>query len=153
MGDTGSRDVEETSLSSDRIACGTDDVATTPVPSDTDMVRACALVDLADDPAKRFDLVDAAGEAHRIAVIRIEESIYVIGDRCTHADISLAAGGVDADECSIECPRHGSRFLLETGVPTALPAITPVPVYATEVIDGEVFVSLPVQAAEVDPLV
>ncbi len=121
--------------------CGVDDSRQ----SSENMVRACALADLADDPAQRFDLVDAAGEPHRIAVIRIEESVYVIGDKCTHADVSLAAGDIDPDECSIECPRHGSTFLLETGVPTSMPAVKPVPVYTAEVIDGDVMVHLPVE--------
>jgi 3-phenylpropionate/trans-cinnamate dioxygenase ferredoxin subunit len=45
--------------------------------------------------------------------------------------VSLAEGLVDADECALECWRHGSLFSLETGEALTLPAIRPVPVYET----------------------
>ena len=49
----------------------------------------------------------------------------------------LAGGGeVWADECQIECPRHGSTFDLRTGEPCSLPATQPVAVYDVEV-DGD----------------
>jgi len=34
-----------------------------------------------------------------------------------------------ADECEIECPKHGSTFSLTSGEPQALPATRPVPTY------------------------
>ena len=50
---------------------------------------------------------------HRIAVFRIGEDVYAIGDRCSHAEASLAEGEVfDTD---VECPRHGSEFDLDDG--------------------------------------
>ena len=48
-----------------------------------------------------------------------------------------------ADECQIECPRHGSTFDLRTGEPCSLPATRPVRVYEVEVVDGTVSVVLP----------
>ncbi|GBE25648.1 MAG TPA: non-heme iron oxygenase ferredoxin subunit [Actinobacteria bacterium] len=73
---------------------------------------------------------------HRVAVFRIEDTFYAIGDRCSHAEASLAEGEVfDGD---VECPRHGSEFSLETGKPGALPATQPVPVYEINVVDGDV---------------
>ena len=74
--------------------------------------------------AKRFDF-----DAHRIAVVRIGEDFYAVGDRCSHADYSLSEGDVWEDEREIECPKHGSTFSLETGKPQTLPATKPVPVY------------------------
>ena len=41
-----------------------------------------------------------------------------------------------ADECQIECPRHGSTFDLRTGEPCSLPATQPVAVYDV-VVDGD----------------
>lgn len=79
----------------------------------------------ADLPEGRGIRVDY-GE-HRVAVFRIGESLYAIGDRCSHAEASLAEGelfGLD-----VECPRHGSEFNLETGQPDSFPATKPVPVY------------------------
>ena len=95
------------------------------------------LTALADGEAQRFDVA-----GHRLAVVRLGESVYVIGDRCTHQDISLAEGEVDAETCHIECWKHGSSFSLETGEPDVFPATRPVPVYRAWVDSGEVFVEI-----------
>ncbi len=87
-------------------------------------VRLCAADDLAPGEARRFDVGD-----HRIALVRIGEDFYAIGDRCSHADFSLAEGEVLVEDCEIECWKHGSTFSLKTGEPQSLPATKPVPVY------------------------
>ena len=56
---------------------------------------------------------------HRIAMFRIEESVYAVGDRCSHAEASLAEGEVFDTE--VECPRHGASFELTTGKALTLP--------------------------------
>ena len=93
---------------------------------------------LAELPEGAGVRVEAFG--HRIAVFRIGDDVYAIGDRCSHAEASLAEGEVfDMD---VECPRHGSAFNLETGEPDSFPATRPVPVYGVDVADGEVFVTV-----------
>jgi 3-phenylpropionate/trans-cinnamate dioxygenase ferredoxin component len=77
---------------------------------------------------------------HRIAMFRIGEDVYAIGDVCSHAEASLAEGEVF--DGSVECPRHGSEFDLKTGVPSSLPATAPVPTYDVSVEDGTVYLSL-----------
>ena len=77
---------------------------------------------------------------HRIAMFRIEDEVYAIGDRCSHAEASLAEGEVW--DLSVECPRHGSEFDLRTGEPGALPATAPVPVYPVTIEDGTVYLEL-----------
>jgi 3-phenylpropionate/trans-cinnamate dioxygenase ferredoxin subunit len=77
---------------------------------------------------------------HRIAMFRIDDTVYAIGDRCSHAEASLSEGEVFDGE--VECPRHGSAFDLATGYPQTLPATRPVPVYAVEVVDGDVYVTI-----------
>ena len=104
--------------------------------------RICALDDLVDGEGRRFDV-----EGHRLAVVRIDDAVYVIGDRCTHQDFSLSEGEVDADTCHLECWKHGSSFSLVTGAPDALPATRPVPVYAARVEDGRVLVELDPEGA------
>jgi 3-phenylpropionate/trans-cinnamate dioxygenase ferredoxin subunit len=42
----------------------------------------------------------------------------------------------------VECPQHGSRFNLQTGAVTGLPAVIPTKVYPVTVEDGEVFVDV-----------
>ena len=93
------------------------------------------LADLPNHSGHRID----HGEV-RIAVFRFDDDVYAIGDRCSHAEASLAEGEVfDLD---VECPRHGSEFSLETGEPGTLPATGPVPVYEVEIDNGEVFVTV-----------
>lgn len=76
----------------------------------------------------------------RVALFRIEDTVYAIGDRCSHAEASLAEGEVfDTD---VECPRHGSEFSLETGKPGSLPATKPVPTYEVRIVDGVVELSM-----------
>ena len=77
-----------------------------------------------------------------VAVVRIGDDLYAIGDTCSHADYSLSEGEVYADEREVECWKHGSTFSLETGEPQSLPATQPVPVYDVHVSDdGEVVVT------------
>ena len=98
-------------------------------------IAVCAVDDVAPGSSKRFDL-----GKHRVCVVRIGDDFYAIGDRCTHADISLAEGDVLADDLEIECWKHGSTFSLVTGQPQSLPATKAVPVYGVSVRDGNVFV-------------
>ena len=75
----------------------------------------------------------------RIALFKVDDEIYAIGDRCSHAEASLAEGEVF--DLAVECPRHGSEFDLRTGEPGSFPATRPVPVYVVGVADGDVFLS------------
>lgn len=100
---------------------------------------------LAELPDGRGVRVEAVG--HRIALFRIDESVYAIGDRCSHAEASLAEG--ELFDLDVECPRHGSEFSITTGEPGSLPATRPVPVYPVSIEDGEVFLELdPVEEEE-----
>lgn len=94
-------------------------------------VHLCTRADLASGEARRFDVAGT-----RIALVRIEDEFFAIGDRCSHEDVSLADGDVWSPECEIECVKHGSTFDLRTGEPCSLPATKPVPVYPV-VIEGD----------------
>lgn len=76
----------------------------------------------------------------RIALFRIEDVVYAIGDRCSHAEASLAEGEVF--DLEVECPRHGSEFDLTTGEPGSLPATKPVPRFDVRVDEGIVYLSV-----------
>ena len=73
----------------------------------------------------------------RIAMFRVGDEVYAIGDRCSHAEASLAEGDVYGTD--VECPRHGSEFDLKTGEPMQLPATKPVPTYEVSIEDGTVY--------------
>ena len=94
-------------------------------------IVACKVGDVAPNSAIRVDK-----DGHRLAVVRIGDDWYAIGDRCSHAEASIAEGEVWPDECEIECPKHGSAFSLKTGEPLSLPATQAVPTYTVRV-DGD----------------
>jgi 3-phenylpropionate/trans-cinnamate dioxygenase ferredoxin subunit len=76
-----------------------------------------------------------------ILVANCDGAFHAIEDRCTHDDGPLAEGRMV--ECQVECPRHGARFDLESGRPTALPAVRPVAVFPCRVNEaGEIEVDL-----------
>ena len=99
--------------------------------------RLCAVDDLENGEVRRFDV---AGQP--IAVVRLGDQFYAIGDTCSHANVSLSEGEVHADTCELECWKHGSTFSLVTGAPSTLPATRPVPTYATVVRDGDLFLAM-----------
>jgi 3-phenylpropionate/trans-cinnamate dioxygenase ferredoxin component len=101
------------------------------------VVELCRLDELPDGGARRFEV-----DGHAIAVVRIGEDVYAIGDQCSHQDISLSEGEVDPDDRTLECWKHGSTFDLRTGKPETLPATRPVPTYEVAVRDGTVFVEV-----------
>ncbi|MHB1445710.1 MAG: non-heme iron oxygenase ferredoxin subunit [Acidimicrobiales bacterium] len=99
------------------------------------LLRLCSVDDVEPGSARRFDL-----EGHRIALIRIGDDFYALGDRCSHANVSLAEGEVYPEELEIECWKHGSTFSLVTGKPESLPATKPVPVYDVSIQGTDVMV-------------
>ena len=98
-------------------------------------VRACALADL---PAEGVIAVEVDDEP--VAVVRSNGDVFAISDICSHADVPLSDGDVEA--CEIECWLHGSRFDLRTGKPTGPPASSAVPVFAVQVVDADVMVDV-----------
>src|SRR5271170_1576989 len=107
-------------------------------PPVSETVALCAPDDLASGEARRFDVA-----GRRIALVRIADDFHAVDDECSHEDYSLSEGEVWAEECEIECPRHGSTFDLRTGAACSLPATQPVAVYSVEVADDVVSVVLP----------
>jgi nitrite reductase/ring-hydroxylating ferredoxin subunit len=101
--------------------------------------RVCALGELVDDVPLA---VKVDGEP--VAVVRVEDRVLAIHDVCSHAEVALSDGEVY--DTTVECWLHGSRFDLETGEPTGLPATEPVPVYPVRVEgdgpDADVLVSV-----------
>jgi 3-phenylpropionate/trans-cinnamate dioxygenase ferredoxin component len=102
------------------------------------LVTVCRTDDVPEGEARRFEV-----QCHEIAVVNLgEEGFRALGDVCSHAQAYLHEGEVDPDMETIECPRHGSVFDLETGKPRSLPATLPVPAYAVKVEDDEVKVEI-----------
>jgi 3-phenylpropionate/trans-cinnamate dioxygenase ferredoxin subunit len=93
----------------------------------------CSVADVPTDEA-----LGVTVGALEVAVAREGDEIFALQDLCSHAAVALSEGEVS--DCSVECWLHGSRFDLRTGAPTGLPATEPVPVYAVEVRDGDVYI-------------
>jgi 3-phenylpropionate/trans-cinnamate dioxygenase ferredoxin subunit len=100
--------------------------------------RLCAADELASGEARRF-VVDG----HPIAVVRIDDDYYAIGDVCTHQNISLSEGEVHTDTAELECWKHGSAFSLATGQPSSLPATRPVPTFEVRRDGDDLWVVVP----------
>ncbi len=95
------------------------------------MIEVCSLEEL---PPGKVRLVRV--EDLEIGVINCRGTIYAIEDRCSHDNGPLAEGELDQESCTIECPRHGSRFDLRTGKPKTLPAYLPVDTFPVIIEDN-----------------
>ncbi len=102
------------------------------------LVRVCGVRDVPEGEVRRFEL------DHRpFAVVNLgEEGFRVVDAICSHAHYFLDEGEVDPDLETIECPKHGSTFDLNTGRPRSLPAIQPVEVFAVKVENDDVMIEV-----------
>jgi 3-phenylpropionate/trans-cinnamate dioxygenase ferredoxin subunit len=82
-----------------------------------------------------------AGEIS-VGVYNCDGSFYALEDRCSHDDGPLVEGDWEPDECVVVCPRHGSRFDIETGRALTLPAYLPVETFPVRVEEGLVKVTV-----------
>jgi 3-phenylpropionate/trans-cinnamate dioxygenase ferredoxin component len=92
-------------------------------------------------PAGTMRLVPA-GEI-TVGVYNCDGSLYAIEDRCSHDDGPLCEGDWEPEPCVVVCPRHGSRFDLQTGIPMSLPAFEAVPTFPVSRRDGMIVVDVP----------
>lgn len=96
------------------------------------------------------DEVPAAGEARRFAVDDRLVALVNLGDEglraidaiCSHAQYYLDEGEVDPDFGTVECPKHGSTFDLNSGKPRSLPATEPVEVFPVTTDDDDVYIEV-----------
>lgn len=75
-----------------------------------------------------------------VALVRLDEGYFVIDDTCTHGAASMSEG--DIVGCEIECPFHGGRFDIRTGVPTASPCVKALMIYPIKIEGDEVYAAL-----------
>ncbi len=73
-------------------------------------------------------------DERRVALCKRGSEILAFDDVCTHDDGPLAEGVLEGDV--IECPRHGAKFNIRTGVVLSMPAPVPINTYAVK-IDGD----------------
>lgn len=95
-------------------------------------IPLCATADVEPDLPRRVEVADFPP----LAVFQLADGYFVTSDTCTHGEASLAEGFVDGDE--IECPWHSGKFCIRDGRATAFPAIEPIKVYRTQIVDGQI---------------
>src|SRR3954452_10032343 len=69
-------------------------------------------------------------------VYNLDGELYAIEDRCSHDDGPLCEGPVDLTDCTVICPRHGSKFEIKTGRVLNPPAYAPVQTFPVRVDEG-----------------
>ena len=77
-----------------------------------------------------------------VCLVRLGDAVKAVHDVCSHQRWSLSDGEVSGG--GVECSLHGSTFDLATGPPSSLPATTPVPTFATRIVDRSVEVDVSV---------
>jgi 3-phenylpropionate/trans-cinnamate dioxygenase ferredoxin component len=102
-----------------------------------DLIKLATVHDIPANTVRAFEY-----DGHRIALYHVDDTFYATTDICSHAYAELSEGYLDCDDCTIECPLHGSRFDIRTGAVLSLPAYEPIETYAVRVEGEDVLVEL-----------
>ena len=95
-------------------------------------VRVCETRDVPPGEARRYRL-----DGREVAVVNLgDDGFRALDAVCSHAHYHLDEGEVDVEMQTIECPKHGSTFDLNSGKPRTLPATQPVDTFEVTV-DGD----------------
>ena len=97
----------------------------------SEIIDICAVSELPPGGMKLVEWEDL-----EIGVFNCNGEILAIEDRCSHDNGTLVEGTLDQDNCTVECPRHGSEFDLRTGKPITLPAYVPVDTFPV-IVEGD----------------
>jgi 3-phenylpropionate/trans-cinnamate dioxygenase ferredoxin component len=102
-------------------------------------VRLCSVADVpAEGEAVRFPV-----DGRLVALVNLgDEGLRAIDAICSHAHYFLDEGEVDTDFETVECPKHGSTFDLNSGKPRSLPATEPVEVFPVSTQDDDIYIEV-----------
>jgi len=102
-------------------------------------VRVCATSDVPEPgEAKRFPV-----DGRLVAVVNLgDEGLRAIDAICSHAKYFLDEGEIDLDFETVECPKHGCTFDLNSGKPRSLPATEPVDVFPITTEDDDIYIEV-----------
>ena len=100
------------------------------------LVKVAATTDIPEGEARRFEV-----DGRLVAVANLGDAGFrAIDAICSHAHYYLDEGEVDVDFETIECPKHGSTFDLNTGQTRTLPATVPVRPYTVKVEGDDILI-------------
>ena len=101
-------------------------------------VRVCETKDVPAGEARRFHL-----DGREVALVNLGlKGFRALDAICSHAKYYLDEGEVDVEMETIECPKHGSTFDLNSGEPRTLPATQPVDNFEVTVDGDDVTIEL-----------
>ena len=102
-------------------------------------VKVCTVDAVPPGEARRFPV-----DGRLVAVVNLgEEGFRAVDAICSHAHSFLDEGEVDPDFETIECPKHGSTFDLNSGKPRSLPATEPVDTFPVTTEDHDIYIEVP----------
>jgi 3-phenylpropionate/trans-cinnamate dioxygenase ferredoxin component len=102
------------------------------------LVKVCRTTDVPAGEVRRFEV-----DGRLVAVANLgEEGFRAVDAICSHAHYFLDEGEVDPDLETIECPKHGSTFDLNTGKPRTLPATLPVATYKVKTEGDDILIEV-----------
>jgi 3-phenylpropionate/trans-cinnamate dioxygenase ferredoxin subunit len=103
------------------------------------LVRLCGVGEVPEGETRRVEL-----DARQYAVANLgEDGFRVVDAICSHAHYFLDEGELDVEDQTLECPKHGSTFDLNTGRARTLPATQPVEAFAVKVEGDDVMIEMP----------
>ena len=79
-------------------------------------------------------------EGKTLALFNLGGTFYAIDDTCTHVGGSLSEGTLEGEE--VECPWHGARFNVKSGVVCCPPAPSGVATYRVQVNGSDILVEV-----------
>jgi glycine betaine catabolism B len=89
-----------------------------------------------DIQPSQMKAVEVNGE--KVCLANVEGKYYAIGNVCTHLGGPLAEGKLEGYE--VQCPWHGSRFDIRTGIVAKPPAARSEPTYEIKLEDDNILV-------------
>ncbi|MDV3126990.1 non-heme iron oxygenase ferredoxin subunit [Mycobacterium sp. 21AC1] len=93
-----------------------------------------------DDLVDEDDVIQLMVPGRRLAVYKVDGTVYVTDDRCTHQEASLADGYLDGT--TIECPRHQGVFDICTGKALGPPLERDLRTYPVKIDGGRVLIDV-----------
>ena len=103
-----------------------------------DFVKLATIHDIPENEVRAFE-----HDGQRIAIYHVGDTFYATTDVCSHAYAELSEGYLETEDCTIECPLHGSRFDIRTGAVLSLPAFEPIETYPVRIEGEAILVALP----------
>jgi nitrite reductase/ring-hydroxylating ferredoxin subunit/uncharacterized membrane protein len=81
-------------------------------------------------------LVRVTAGAFPLLLVRVDDHVYALADRCSHAGWGLAEGKLEGD--CVTCPAHGSIFSIGDGAVRRGPAASPQATYEVREVAGRI---------------